>query len=279
MIRDILVPMTRTDGDHAALAAALALGAHHRAHVAALVTVEMPSPMPSEWGAFPSSLYTGMLEEARAAGRRYADGIEARLAGTTAVTEVRVVEALLLHESRTAAVHGMHADLVVMAAPGQGEERRRREELFADVLAETGRPVLVVPAGQAPRMPPARVVIAWKPSRAASRAVHDALPLLREAEAIDVLLVDPQVREGKHGEEPGADLAIHLARHGLQVRLVAQPAMGNTVAEALLRHARETGADLLVAGGYSRSRFREQVLGGVTRDLLATAGLPVLFSH
>lgn len=279
MIRDILVPMTRTGGDEDALAAALALGARHRAHVAVLVTVEMPSPMPSEWGAFPSSLYTGMLDEARAAGRRYADGIKARLAGAEAVTEVRVVESLLLHESRVAAVHGMHADLVVMAGPVEGEERGRSEALFADTLAEAGRPVLLVPPGHASGMPPARVVIGWKPSRAASRAVHDALPLLREAGAIDVLLIDPQVREAAHGEEPGADLAIHLARHGLQVRLVVQPAMGNTVAEALLRHAREVGADLLVAGGYSRSRFREQVLGGVTRDLLATADLPVFFSH
>jgi nucleotide-binding universal stress UspA family protein len=279
MIRDILVPMTRTDGDDSALEAALALGARHRAHVAALVVVEMPVPMPSEWGAFPASLYDGMADEARAAGQRYADGIKARMAGAAAVTEVRMVEALLLHASRIAALHGMHADLIVMAAPGQGEERGRTQALFADVLAEAGRAVLLVPPGPTPRMPPKRVVIGWKPSRSASRAVHDALPLLREAGEIDVLLVDPQVREGAHGEEPGADLAIHLARHDLQVRVIAQPAMGRSVAEALLRHAREVGADLLVAGGYSRSRLREQVLGGVTRDLLATANVPVLFSH
>lgn len=279
MIRDILVPMTRTDGDDRAIEAALALAAGHRAHVVALVIVEMPMPMPSEWGAFPSSLYDGMVDEARVAGRGYADGIRARMQGAAAMTEVRIVESLLLHASRAAAVHGLHADLVVMAAPGQGEERGRTETLFSDLLAEAGRPVLLVPAGPAPRMPPGRVVIGWKPSCAASRAVHDALPLMREAESIDVLLVDPQVREGAHGEEPGAGLAMHLARHGLKVRVVAQPAMGNTVGAALLRHAREVGADLLVVGGYSRSRLRELVLGGVTRELLATTDLPVLFSH
>ena len=92
-------------------------------------------------------------------------------------------------------------------------------------------------------------------------------------------MIDPAVGESAHGGEPGADIAAHLARHGLRVEVTVRPSMNFSVAYALLDHARTVGADLLVAGGYGHSRLREAVLGGSTRELLETAHLPVLFSH
>ena len=111
------------------------------------------------------------------------------------------------------------------------------------------------------------------------RMGSDALPLLLRARSVELVIVDPRVGEIRHGELPGADIAAHLARHGLRVEVASLPREGASAGEAILRRAREVGAQLLVAGGYGHSRAREQVFGGVTRRLFEHAEVPVLFSH
>ena len=103
--------------------------------------------------------------------------------------------------------------------------------------------------------------------------------LLAASSQIDVLMIDPQVAEDRHGEQPGADIARHLARHGLAVNVVALPREGRNDGAAILRHVQDVGADLLVMGGYGHARWREVVLGGATRCILDGARTAVLFSH
>lgn len=138
---------------------------------------------------------------------------------------------------------------------------------------------MVVPPHHPIELPIRHVVVAWKPSRESTRALHDALTLLAGATSIDVVTVDPEVSDEAHGEDPGVDIATHLARHDLQVNVVNLPRSGQTVATTLLRHAAATEAQLLVAGGYGHSRLREWVLGGTTRELLQAIHLPILFAH
>jgi nucleotide-binding universal stress UspA family protein len=151
--------------------------------------------------------------------------------------------------------------------------------VFSSLLFDSGRPVMMVP--QRARWPAQleKAVVAWRPSPEASRALHDALPLLRRARSVDVVMVEPRVGETSHGEVPGADIAQHLSRHGVKVEIVSLPREGASTAEAILRHAAQVGAQLIVAGGYGHSRVREQVFGGVTRGLFEHATVPVLFSH
>ena len=137
----------------------------------------------------------------------------------------------------------------------------------------------MVPPDCRARLPAHRVVIAWRPSRESARAIHDALPLLRLADEVDVLVIDAVGGELSHGEEPGADVAAHLARNGIKVSVVRRDSGSRPVASILLEHARETMAQMIVAGGYGHSRLREWALGGVTRELLMSAPIPVLFSH
>jgi nucleotide-binding universal stress UspA family protein len=126
---------------------------------------------------------------------------------------------------------------------------------------------------------PKRVVIAWQPTRETTRAVHDAMPFLRAADCVDVVVVDPEVGETAHGPDPGTDIATQLARHGLRVNVVQLPRAGTSVACVINDYVRQSNSDLLIAGGYGHSRLREFLLGGVTRELLSTVTVPTLFSH
>jgi len=121
--------------------------------------------------------------------------------------------------------------------------------------------------------------VAWNATRESIRAVADALPLLVKAEAVEVLVVDHQRRPEGHGQEPGADIARHLAHHGAHVEVRRLSSGGKDVGRLLLSQAAAFGADLLVMGAYGHTQLREWMFGGVTRTVLYEAGLPVLMSR
>lgn len=281
MFKDLLLPITATAGDANAIDAAVALAGLSDAHLAVLEIVNLPVPMPGPWGLIPDvtmgSTYTRLREQAQA----NANDLRARLGKDTVSSEVRVTESMFVEPPQTAALHARHADLSVMAGGCDDVEAEIViHAFFSALLLESGRPVLVVPWRYKLELPLRHVVVAWKPRREAARALHDAMPLLHAARTIDVVVVDPEEGEQGYGEQPGADVAVHLARHGLKVNVVAHKRNpGESVATALLRHAAAGNAQLLVAGGYGHSRFREWALGGTTRELLHALHLPVLFSH
>ena len=124
-----------------------------------------------------------------------------------------------------------------------------------------------------------RVTVAWDASREAARAVNDALPLLVRAQAVDVVTVNPSDSPFGHGEDPGADIALHLARHDIQVEVRRIETRDLDVANTVLSHIADRGSDLVVMGAYGHSRLRELVLGGVTRTILRDMTVPVLMAH
>jgi nucleotide-binding universal stress UspA family protein len=144
-------------------------------------------------------------------------------------------------------------------------------------IIRTGRPVLLVP-DEIASLHARRVMVAWKDSREARRAVRDALPFIKEAEQVMVVTVC------EHGTEMQAqksidDLTKYLLRHTVEVAERACLHTTQSVAGELLRFVGDENADLIVAGGYGHSRFGEWVLGGVTRDLLAKSPVCCLFAH
>jgi nucleotide-binding universal stress UspA family protein len=120
-------------------------------------------------------------------------------------------------------------------------------------------------------------MVCWDGSRNAARAVGDAMPLLARAKAVEVVIVASEA--GKSDELPGADIAHHLARHGLKVELQRIVSPGLDVANTILSHAADAGTDFIVMGGYGHSRMRELVLGGATRGILTSMTVPTLMSH
>lgn len=279
MVRDILVPLQFTGSDTAALDAAAALAAAHQAHVAVLATVTYPAPIATEWGMAASmvsqSEFDRVLDSVRGAGEAAKLHLE-RAGGTC---ELRLVETLLNWPEEAAAMHGRHADLSIIGGLDPVSANPRFSAFFSALLLDTGRPVLVVPPVCTMLVPPRRVVLAWQPRREPSRAIHDALPLLPRDARVDVLVLDPEVGEFGHGQQPGADIAAHLARHGLQVQVVSLPREGRSTGTAIVDYAAQQRADLVVMGGYGHSRWRQQVLGGTTRTVLEQATVPVLFAH
>lgn len=279
MFKNLLLPYVNPTSEAGPLATAMALAEHFDAHLAVLVSVDIPPPMPNEWGVVTNDFFVHALDQARERAQTLALRLRERTRALRRPAEVRLIESVSLFPARTATLNARYADLtIVPSAPQSGNDSALAHDYFQDLLTGSGGPVLVVPAG-ASGAPAKRAVVAWQPTRESSRAVRDALPLLLRAESVDVLVIDPHVAEDGHGEQPGADIAMHLARHGLKVQVLTQPRLGRTVANAILEHASDIGADLIVAGGYGHSRWREFVLGGVTRDLLQSTTVPILFSH
>jgi nucleotide-binding universal stress UspA family protein len=164
------------------------------------------------------------------------------------------------------------ADICLVGQPDEASIAFLAETAFL----RTGRPAIIVPATGAKPGPVRRAMIGWNGSREATRAVHDALPLLREAERTIVLSVDMPA-DGETAS--GSDLAAHLARHGVRAEAASLPGGGLGAGNAILARAADESIDLLVMGGYGRSRMRELVLGGATRQVLAQISLPTLMSH
>jgi nucleotide-binding universal stress UspA family protein len=166
-------------------------------------------------------------------------------------------------------------DLSVVA---QAEPDADMPEVLAveSALFDSGRPVLVVPYIQKTGIKLGRVMVCWDGSRNAARAIADAMPILQRASKVDVITVEAKERRN---ELRGAQIAAHLARHGLKVELKPIVAPDSDVANVLLSHAADSDTDLIVMGGYGHTRLREFVLGGATRGILGAMTVPVLMSH
>lgn len=278
MIHDILFPLTGGEADDDALAHAIALASDTGSHLTVLQVIDLPVPYIGPMGASPDYLLAELYGELRRSAADEATRLRARLGREDISWELRSSETMLGDAPGALSFQGRHADLAIVAAPQPGQGGKALV-FFHALLFESGRPVLVMPATLAEAFPPRHAVVAWRPTREATRALHDALPLLARCRTVDVVCVDPQARPDRDGEAPGAGIAAHLARHGLRVNVVELSSDGAKVADVLLRHCRESCAGLLVAGGYGHARAREWALGGTTRRLLETASVPVLFSH
>ena len=278
MFKDLLVATTGQGDDAAALSNACALAEAVDGHVSVLVQDRVSIASGGALSSFAAealiAAYDRVRQRAEADCERWRESL--RRSGVSG--EVRLVIEALAKPAQTAAQQARYADLTFV---GLGE----RETLpgmvhdeIASLLSGSGRPLFVVPHGCAP-VAFRRIAIAWRPSANAARAVHDALPFLAGATAIDVLCIDPHRSEGEHGDDPGVDIARHLARHGFSVTVHVESGAGDEPGEVLLRRCRELGADLLVMGGYSHSRLREWAFGGTTRYVLKNATIAALMAH
>lgn len=167
-------------------------------------------------------------------------------------------------------------DVAVIGQEDPDRPEGDRRALIEALLFSAGAPTLLVPYIGDGNHRGARIAVAWDGGRPASRAVRGAMPFLLAAETVSVVVVD----DGKRFiGEPGADLALFLARHGLSVTVIKVPPVDGDIPAAMLNVVSDEGFDMLVMGAYGHSRFRQFILGGTTRDILATMTVPVLMAH
>ena len=171
-----------------------------------------------------------------------------------------------------------YADLTVLG-PDLLEDNDLKVPAIDGGLFESGRPLLIFPAGSKPTVQPKRILLAWDSRVEAARAAHEAIDLLAGAVEVRVTLVDPESAFGRDGPEPGADIGAYLARHGVKVIVDRLPSAGQAIADVLRQHAADISADMIVMGAYGHSRLRERIFGGVTKSMIDEATLPVLMTH
>ena len=274
---DILVHIDQSPRALMRLDIAAELARQHGAHLTALQVIDVALPVMAMGdgggGAVIAELMEQMRQSALAAGVKLKAAFEAALAREGIMGEWRQVEGTT---QEILALHGRYADLLVL---GQDDPESDSAGLLEAMVFDCGQPVLAIPFAGSFKTIGKRVLVGWNASREASRALHDALPLIAKAETATVFLANPKRGLGGHGEEPGADIARHLARHGMKVEVAMAIADDVPDSALLLNHASDMGADLLVMGAYGHSRLREFILGGVTRSLLREMTVPVLLSH
>jgi nucleotide-binding universal stress UspA family protein len=283
-VKDLLVHLDASPRADVWLSIAAGLAAKHGAHLTGLAVIDLPPP--DVFYGFPSAfmdvqraedviarLREARMEEIAAVETRFRDRLRVDgLAGEWRVVEGDTAEVLSLH--------GRYADMTIV---GQRDPALAgaspSSDLSVSTLMGTGRPLLVVPfAGTFDRVGE-NVLVGWNATAEAARAVNEAIPLMQTASKVTVLSINPRRGIGGDGDVPAADMALHLARHG--IRAEAAHTVANDIAEgdALLSYAADIGADLLVCGMYGHSRLRELAVGGVTRSLLTEMTIPVFMVH
>ena len=253
-----------------AVSVAAALGAH-----LAALSFETRPQVPGHF--ISNSLVTGMISAETERSRNNARELLA--AFDAAAEKAGILHETILEKSLTLEVpdllveYARLRDLTIMSVP------ESYDQWFAEaIIFGSGKPTLILPENPRPRpFELETVAVAWDFSRAAARAIADALPLLERAKKVRVVTVTREkALDTKHSAE---ELAKNLARHGIDVVLDMVDTKGSPIGDVLESYTRSHRVDLLVMGAYGHSRLREFVLGGATRSLLSKPPLPILFSH
>lgn len=281
--KDILVHLDGTSRSDLRLSIAATLAARHGAHLAGLYLMEMPSlaMFMGDTSVFDMRLADDIIRQGRehalTVSRTVQGRFEEALKNNAIEGEWRCVDGLA---AETVAIHARYADLTIV---GQGDPEHFAapgdSHIPETVILDSGRPVLVIPYFGAVKPIGNTVLVGWKSGREAARAVNDALPILSHAKSVTVLAIDPEKGVSGEGVLPAADIALHMARHGVNATAAHTISGGIGEGNVLLNYVSDLGADLIVMGGYGHSRAREFVLGGATRSLLTQMTVPVLFSH
>lgn len=189
--------------------------------------------------------------------------------------QVMIEQALMDEAAGRAVANARASDVLVVDQPKATLDLKGL--VLEEALFRSGRPILVAASSHKPKAGFERAMIAWDGSQHAARAVADAISLFPSITYADIVVVQGEKPLDKM--LPGAELAHHLARKGIEARLVEAHAAGQPVGRVLDKHATETGADLIVMGGYGHSRLREFLFGGVTVDLIQSASRPLLMAY
>lgn len=273
--RDILAIVGSATGDEHVIAAADQLASQNDGKLSGLLIGWLPPVSLAVEGWAISPVWGDVVEESKKQLAVELERVREKLDRTGRGSGVES-ELLELSAGRiVTGLRGRHADITVVGRP----HADFGQAIVEGALFESGRPVLVVPPAWKRRQIGRSILVCWKPTREAARALGDADDFLVNASQVTVATIDALPAEDGYGPRPGLDISAHLARRGTKVTLTNLDSMGRTEVKAIQEHALAIDADLIVMGGYGHSRMSEFIFGGMTREMLKTATLPVLMSH
>lgn len=280
-MKTILVPYHDEDAARIALNVAIVLAKRFESYVEGLLVLGEPMLNFVPGMMTPPGYLTAAVEE----WRRFADRARQEFADTTASSGMPLQELetpgeglaagwreIQGDEAEIVGQHGRLFDLIVVGRPAAVSRRWR--EIREAALFETGRPVLLAPVAAPPSLGKT-IVIAWNGSTETARTMSFGMPFLQSAERVEVLTVEGHSVPGPGGSE----VAAHLARHGIASMSRTLKADQRPPGEVILDEAGDVGADLILKGAFTRSRFRQVVFGGTTQHILDYARIPVLLAH
>ncbi len=276
MIKDIVVNLSLGANDPAG-DFAISIAEAFEAHLLGVAFAYEPVIPGSVMGGISPGFIDAQRTESKKSARAAAARFDAATKREGVSAESRIISAGISDAADQLGQLARRFDLTVVGQP-EGEDANADEIVDEGVLFASGRPVIFVPYIQKTRLKLDRVMVCWDGSRPAARAIADAMPFLKKAKQVEIVMVDGK-KSFKNDEAPGADLAKHLARHKLDITLKRITSPDIDTASTILSYAADSSTDMIVMGGYGHSRLREFILGGVTRGLLESMTVPVLMSH
>ena len=276
MIRDLCVYLDGTKKDEERIRAAEQTASLFDAFVAGVYVNTLPDLSPAL--GYDSGLIDieDLQSAARASGMETAARLRARLEKLAARSELRHHDIIGAGVAEQFVQEARLFDLCVASRPDPSSSEATH--VTEAVMFGSGRSLLLVPPAGGEPFDPKTIVVAWRNTREAARAVAEALPFLSRAETVSLVMVGNEEMGSVERAVQGEDMARHLDRHGVKVELNSVP-RGKGVAATLLDEVKLSGAELLVMGAYGHSRLRQWALGGVTREVMSAATVPVLVAH
>jgi nucleotide-binding universal stress UspA family protein len=244
-------------------------------HVIGLFLNVLPLLIPAEGDALATAESVRLADKARLVGDKLEAKLRQRLARLQKPVELRRFDTFGDVMGEVAAREARTADVFVAIRPNGSLEEP--EQLIENVLFETGRHLFLVPERKSATPVFDHVMIAWDGGREATRAVAEALPYLRKAETVSIVIVDDSAPVEERATL-GTDLAEHLLHHGIG-STVHRVMKDGHVGSTLLAESKRLKPDLIVMGGYGHSKLREWLLGGATYEMVHNAPVPLVIAH
>jgi nucleotide-binding universal stress UspA family protein len=276
--RDLSICISSFESDFGLIDQATSLAVTWEAHLNCCAIGLQPAPIFSDGMYGGQAEFLAQLQATREHIEAFSGRLKQYIQKKAAVVELRETQTFDTALAGTVAVFARYTDLVVARMPPQ-PDRDHHGEIIEGALFGAGRPVLALPKKWKPALLGKKVLLAWDASREASRAIHDALPMLSPAAEICVVTVDAKIGPDQHGASPGLDISTHLGRHGLKMTVQNADSLGKPVGERLVEAAQGFGADMIVMGGYRHPKLAQRLLGGPSHFLVSKSPVPVLLSH
>jgi len=275
---DILVFLDDGESNDSRIETAISLARAHDAHLVGVsYNIDVPRHIAS---LIPGFSTEKQREASKIIAQNLADDFikAAKEAGVSA--EATVMKCRESTAPAKLAAYARNFDISVMRQVSENTDQSNFERAVSEeVLFSSGRPVLYIPYIGSQSVTPKKALIAWDGSRAATRAIHDAMPLLKKVDNVVLLTVDSDPAQVKKKTRRANAMLDHLKRHGIASEVQFASSQNLDVATTVLNSLVDTGSDLLIMGGYGSSKLREYILGGVTKTIFSNMTTPVCMSN